>query len=196
MVHYLVRWMNTGMQNEELIKACKKGDRIAQKRLYDLYAPQMMGICMRYARNTPEAEDILQEAFIKVFTHINQYRSEGEPGAWIRRIVVNCAINMLKKQRLLSSSWDEQQSEEHPLADHPPEVILEAKELTALIQRLPDGYRMVFNLYAIEGYTHEEISGMLGIKPVSSRSQYMRARTLLAKAINTLQQEIKKSSHG
>ncbi len=188
--------MNVGMQNEELIEACKKGDRMAQKRLYDLYAPQMMGTCMRYARNTPEAEDILQEAFIKVFTHINQYRSEGEPGAWIRRIVVNCAINLLKKQQLHSSSWDEQPIEEHPLTDNQPEIILEAKELTALIQKLPDGYRMVFNLYAIEGYSHEEISGMLGIKPVSSRSQYMRARALLAKAINTLQQEIKTSSYG
>ena len=184
------------MQKEELITACKKGERWAQKRLYDQYAPQMMGICMRYARNLPEAEDILQEAFIRIFSHINQYRADGEPGAWIRRIVVNCAINMLRKQKIVSSSWDDEAANDHPLADNQPEILLEAKELTALIQKLPVGYRMVFNLYALEGYTHEEIGGLLGIRPVSSRSQYLRARALLAKAITASQQQIKTSSHG
>lgn len=179
------------MQNEELIKACRNGERAAQKRLYDAYAPQMMGVCYRYAQSLQEAEDILQEAFIKVFSNLDQFRSEGEPGAWIRRIVVNCAINALRKRKMQISSWDNQPEELHPISDTDPEIKLDAKELADLIQKLPDGYRIVFNLHAVEGYTHEEIGKVLGIKPASSRSQYLRARALLAKQVNVLQQKSK-----
>ena len=179
------------MQNEELIKACRNGERAAQKRLYDAYAPQMMGVCYRYAQSLQEAEDILQEAFIKVFSNLDQFRSEGEPGAWIRRIVVNCAINALRKRKMQISSWDNQPEELHPISDTDPEIKLDAKELADLIQKLPDGYRIVFNLHVVEGYTHEEIGKVLGIKPASSRSQYLRARALLAKQVNVLQQKSK-----
>ena len=179
------------MQNEELIKACRNGERAAQKRLYDEYAPLMMGVCYRYAQSLQEAEDILQEAFIKVFSNLDQFRSEGEPGAWIRRIVVNCAINAIRKRKMQISSWDNQPEELHPITDTDPEIKLDAKELAYLIQKLPDGYRIVFNLHAVEGYTHEEIGKVLGIKPASSRSQYLRARALLAKQVNVLQQKSK-----
>ena len=179
------------MQNEELIKACRNGERAAQKRLYDEYAPLMMGVCYRYAQSLQEAEDILQEAFIKVFSNLDQFRSEGEPGAWIRRIVVNCAINAIRKRKMQISSWDNQPEELHPITDTDPEIKLDAKELADLIQKLPDGYRIVFNLHAVEGYTHEEIGKVLGIKPASSRSQYLRARALLAKQVNLLQQKSK-----
>jgi RNA polymerase sigma-70 factor (ECF subfamily) len=179
------------MQNEELIKACRNGERAAQKRLYDAYAPQMMGVCYRYAQSLQEAEDILQEAFIRVFSNLDQFRSEGEPGAWIRRIVVNCAINAIRKRKMQISSWDNQPEELHPITNTDPEIKLDAKELADLIQKLPDGYRIVFNLHAVEGYTHEEIGKVLGIKPASSRSQYLRARALLAKQVNLLQQKSK-----
>lgn len=179
------------MQNEELIKACRNGERAAQKGLYDAYAPQMMGVCYRYAQSLQEAEDILQEAFIRVFSNLDQFRSEGEPGAWIRRIVVNCAINAIRKRKMQISSWDNQPEELHPITDTDPEIKLDAKELADLIQKLPDGYRIVFNLHAVEGYTHEEIGKVLGIKPASSRSQYLRARALLAKQVNLLQQKSK-----
>ncbi len=179
------------MQNEELIKACRNGERAAQKRLYDAYAPQMMGVCYRYAQSLQEAEDMLQDAFIRVFSNLDQFRSEGEPGAWIRRIVVNCAINAIRKQKMQISSWDNQPEELHPITDTDPEIKLDAKELADLIQKLPDGYRIVFNLHAVEGYTHEEIGKVLGIKPASSRSQYLRARALLAKQVNVLQQKSK-----
>ncbi len=179
------------MQNEELIKACRNGERAAQKRLYDAYAPQMMGVCYRYAQSLQEAEDMLQEAFIRVFSNLDQFRSEGEPGAWIRRIVVNCAINAIRKRKMQISSWDNQPEELHPITDTDPEIKLDAKELADLIQKLPDGYRIVFNLHAVEGYTHEEIGKVLGIKPASSRSQYLRARALLVKQVNLLQQKSK-----
>ena len=179
------------MQNEDLIKACRKGERAAQKRLYDAYAPQMMGVCYRYAQSLQEAEDMLQEAFIRVFSNLDQFRAEGELGAWIRRIVVNCAINTLRKRKMQTSSWDNQPEAVHPITDVEPEIMLDAKELADLIQKLPDGYRIVFNLHAVEGYTHEEIGRMLGIRPVSSRSQYLRARALLAKQVNVLQQKSK-----
>jgi RNA polymerase sigma-70 factor (ECF subfamily) len=179
------------MQNEDLIKACRKGERAAQKRLYDEYAPQMMGVCYRYAQSLQEAEDMLQEAFIRVFSNLDQFRSEGELGAWIRRIVVNCAINAIRKRKMQISSWDNQPEELHPITDTDPEIKLDAKELAYLIQKLPDGYRIVFNLHAVEGYTHEEIGKVLGIKPASSRSQYLRARALLAKQVNVLQQKSK-----
>ncbi|MEN9883029.1 MAG: hypothetical protein RLZZ420_246 [Bacteroidota bacterium] len=179
------------MQNEDLIKACRNGERAAQKRLYDAYAPQMMGVCYRYAQSLQEAEDMLQEAFIKVFSNLDQFRSEGELGAWIRRIVVNCAINTLRKRKMQTSSWDNQPEAVHPITEVDPEIILDAKELADLIQKLPDGYRIVFNLHVVEGYTHEEIGRVLGIRPVSSRSQYLRARALLAKQVNLLQQKSK-----
>ncbi len=179
------------MQNEELIKACRNGERAAQKRLYDAYAPQMMGVCYRYAQSLQEAEDMLQDAFIRVFSNLDQFRSEGEPGAWIRRIVVNCAINAIRKRKMQISAWDNQPEELHPITDTDPEIKLGAKELADMIQKLPDGYRIVFNLHAVEGYTHEEIGKVLGIKPASSRSQYLRARALLAKQVNLLQQKSK-----
>lgn len=184
------------MPNEDLIKACRNGERIAQKRLYDFYAPQMMAICYRYATNEAEAADMLQEAFLKVFTKLNQYRGDGEPGAWIRRIVVNCAINAYRKRKIQIKSWEEESEAFHPVDEKDPEMLLNAKELANLIQKLPDGYRLVFNLHAVEGYTHEEIGKMLGIKTASSRSQYLRARALLAKQVTEFQQKIKKSSHG
>jgi RNA polymerase sigma-70 factor (ECF subfamily) len=188
--------MNQSMEQEELIKACKRGERPAQKQLYEQHAPVMLGICYRYTSSIQEAEDVLQDAFVRVFSKLDQFREEGELGAWIRRIVVNCALNNLKKKQPKTSSWEDQPETEHPPADADPMITIQAKELANLIRQLPDGYRIVFNLHAIEGYTHEEIGKMMGIRTVSSRTQYMRARALLAQKLIALQENIKSSAHG
>jgi len=188
--------MNQSMEQEELIKACKRGERPAQKQLYEQHAPVMLGICYRYTSSLPEAEDVLQDAFVRVFSKLDQFRGEGDLGAWIRRIVVNCALNNLKKKQPKTSSWEDQPETEHPPADADPMITIQVKELANLIRQLPDGYRIVFNLHAIEGYTHEEIGKMMGIRTVSSRTQYMRARALLAQKLIALQENIKSSAHG
>jgi RNA polymerase sigma-70 factor (ECF subfamily) len=187
--------MNQSMEQEELIKACKRGERPAQKQLYEQYAPVMLGICYRYTTSLQEAEDVLQDAFVRVFNKLDQFRGEGDLGAWIRRIVVNCALNNLKRKHPKTLSWEDQPETEHPPAEDP-SITIQAKELANLIRELPEGYRIVFNLHAIEGYTHEEIGRMMGIRTVSSRTQYMRARALLAQKLIALQENIKSSAHG
>jgi RNA polymerase sigma-70 factor (ECF subfamily) len=188
--------MNQSMEQEELIKACKRGERPAQKELYEQYAPVMLGICYRYTTSLQEAEDVLQDAFVQVFGKLHQFRAEGELGAWIRRIVVNTALNNLKRKQPKKASWDDQPEAVHPLSEENPIITIQAKELANLVRELPDGYRIVFNLHAIEGYTHEEIGRMMGIRTVSSRTQYMRARALLAQKLIALQENIKSSAHG
>jgi RNA polymerase sigma factor (sigma-70 family) len=187
--------MNQSMEQEELIKACKRGERPAQKQLYEQYAPVMLGICYRYTTSLQEAEDVLQDAFVRVFNKLDQFRGEGDLGAWIRRIVVNGALNNLKKKELKTTSWEDQPETEH-LSAEDPIINIQAKELANLIRQLPDGYRIVFNLHAIEGYTHEEIGRMMGIRTVSSRTQYMRARALLAQKLIATKENIKSSTHG
>lgn len=178
------------MTNEhQLVKDVLKGKPAAQKALYDNYAPQMLGVCYRYTKSVADAEDVLQEGFVKVFHYLAQFRGEGDLGAWIRRIMVTTAINYLKKnsryQYDLSFST-EQPGFLHPVSPDNPEVRMDAKQLADLVRQLPPGYQTIFNLHAIEGYTHVEISVMLGIHEGTSRSQYARARSLL---INWLQKE-------
>ncbi len=176
------------MTDEQLIKACIREDAASQKEVYLRFSSRMLGVCHRYARNAADAEDILQEAFIKVFDKLYQFKFEGSFEGWIRRIVVNTA---LKKYTV--SRYDKEvsgidnilkyESAEDPSAySH-----LSQKDLLVLINRLPDGYRMIFNLHVIEGYQHEEIAGMLGIQPGTSRSQLVKARNLLQKQITELQ---------
>jgi RNA polymerase sigma factor (sigma-70 family) len=178
------------MTNEQqLVKDCLKGKPSAQKALYELFAAQMLGVCYRYTKSMADAEDILQEGFIKVYHYLAQFRGEGDLGAWIRRIMVTTAINYLKKnsryQYDLSFS-SENQGFMHPVSPDNPEMTLNAKQLADMVRQLPPGYQAIFNLHAIEGYTHVEISSMLGIHEGTSRSQYARARNLL---ITWLQKE-------
>ena len=176
------------MTEEELIKGCIRENAACQKEVFNRFAGHMLGVCQRYARNTGDAEDILQDAFIKVFNKMGQFKFEGSFEGWIRRIVVNTA---LKKYSLIRydkefTGYDISESQEGT-SDPAAYSHLTEKDLLVLINNLPDGYRLIFNLYVIEGYQHEEIAAMLGIQPGTSRSQLVKARTMLQKQILELQ---------
>ena len=176
------------MTEEQLIKACINEDPASQKEVFIRFSSRMLGVCNRYARNSADAEDILQDAFIKVFDKIHQFKFEGSFEGWIRKIVVNTA---LKKYSLLRY---EKEISGYEINDRDESVMepsayahITQKELMELINNLPDGYRLVFNLYVIEGYQHDEIAGLLGIQPGTSRSQLVKARNLLQRQILELQ---------
>ncbi|MFO7940004.1 MAG: sigma-70 family RNA polymerase sigma factor [Bacteroidales bacterium] len=170
--------------DQDLVQGCKKGKRRYQKTLYEKYARKMYGICLSYAHERSQAQDILQDAFIKVFQHIGQFDIQGSLEGWIRRIVVNTAIDSYRKEgkisNLLQVNEDlvEGNSRNEGLSD------LQMDDLMAQVQRLPDGARIVFNLYAVEGFTHKEIAEQLDISIGTSKSQYNRARKLLLKWID------------
>ena len=174
------------MNENELIRGCQNMDGTAQHRLFQIYAGRLMTICRRYANDSHEAEDMLQEAFMKIFKHIKQYKSIGSFEGWIRRITVNAAIQVLQRRKIRFIEIERVQFEpESPvnsvLSD------LDAEDLLKVIGLLPDGYRTVFNLFAVEGYSHEEISRMLKIRIATSRSQLSKARAMLREKINSLQ---------
>ncbi len=167
------------MDQSKLLSDCLKGKAAAQRELYTHYARIMLGICYRYTKSMTDAEDVLQEGFIKVFKNLHQFNGSGELGAWIRRIMVNTAINYLKKESRYQYDLSFAEKNLHPVSDDNPELILNAKELADLIRQLPIGYQTIFNLYAVEGYKHAEIGEILGIHEGTSKSQYARARALL-----------------
>jgi len=169
-------------KEEELIKGCLQRERTAQRRLYDAYSSKMYAICYRYVRDAMDAEDILVTAFMKVFDKIAQFKSEGSFEGWIRRIVVNEALTHLRRNKSMYIETELEQADREPnydqLSDH-----LEAEDLLNMIQELPSGYRIVFNMYAIDGYSHKEIADHLGISENTSKSQLSRARTYLQKVL-------------
>jgi RNA polymerase sigma factor (sigma-70 family) len=168
-------------KEEDLIKGCLKREGSAQKRLYDTYSSKMYGLCYRYVKDSMEAEDILVTAFMKVFDKIEQFKSEGSFEGWIRRIVVNEALTHLRRNRSMYLETELEQADREPdynLSDH-----LEAEDLLNMIQELPAGYRIVFNMYAIDGYSHKEIADHLGINENTSKSQLSRARVYLQKLL-------------
>ena len=169
-------------KEDELIKGCLKRDRNAQQQLYDLYSSKMYAICYRYVRHAMEAEDVLVMAFTKIFDRIEQFKGEGSFEGWIRRVMVNEALTHLRKSRAMSVETELEQADREPdydrLSDH-----LEAEDLQKMIQELPPGYRVVFNMYAIDGYSHKEIAEQLGITENTSKSQLSRARTYLQKIL-------------
>ena len=162
-----------------LLKECLKRKPEAQRRLYDHFAPVMLGVCFRYTKSLSDAEEVLQEGFIKVFTRLNQFKGDGELGGWIRKIMVNTALNFLKTNQKYRHDLSFDEMPLHLVSTENPEVILHAKELAELIRQLPTGFQTIFNLHAVEGYKHLEIASMLGISEGTSRSQYARARVLL-----------------
>lgn len=168
-----------------MILGCIRQKPAAQKALFDTFACKMMGVSLRYARNDADAEDILQDAFIKVFSKISQYQHNGSFEGWIRKIVVNTALKKYSVNRYTKERSHGETSEYEHLHTEDPEVYtdLSEKEILEMIHTLPDGYRMVFNLYVIEGYRHEEIAEMMGIQSGTSRSQLAKARWLLQKQI-------------
>ena len=180
------------MDYHRLVKDCLKERPAAQKGLYDHFAGAMLGVCYRYTKSKADAEDILQEGFVKVFRSLSQYKGEGELGGWIRRIMVRTAINYLKKNSRYGTDLAFTDEHLHPVSTDDPKVRLEAKELAELIRQLPTGYQTIFNLHAVEGFTHVEIGEMMGIHEGTSRSQYARARTLLINWIKTEEGNTKK----
>jgi RNA polymerase sigma factor (sigma-70 family) len=176
------------LSESEIIEGCLKENPAFQKALFDRYAGPMLGVCQRYARNTEDAEDILQESFIKVFRKIGQFKSEGSFEGWIRRVVVNTALKKYTTSRYSKEfSVPELHENNAVINDAPAYTHLTEKDLLVLINNLPDGYRLIFNLYVIEGYQHDEIAEMLNIQPGTSRSQLVKARMLLQKQLNELQ---------
>jgi RNA polymerase sigma factor (sigma-70 family) len=181
------------MDNYRLVKDCLKGKASAQKALYDAFAPAMLGVCYRYTKSVADAEDVLQEGFVKVFTSLTQYKFEGELGGWIRRIMVTTALNYLKKNKRYRNELLFTDENLHPVSHDNPEVAVHAKELAELIRQLPTGYQTIFNLYAVEGYNHIEIGAMLGIHEGTSRSQYARGRALLISWLEKKDNDLKTS---
>ena len=166
-----------------LIKGCVAGDRGSQAKLYHAYARKMMGICMWYAPNREEAEEILQDGFIRVFNYINKYNWSGSFEGWVRKIMVNCALSKYRNKTYLTPVLEfnadiHGENERHSVIE-----LLEAKELVSMVQRLTPGYRIVFNLYALEGMKHREIAQLLGISEGTSKSNLADARAILQKTL-------------
>jgi RNA polymerase sigma-70 factor (ECF subfamily) len=171
------------MDEKQLLRDCLDGNRHAQKRLYELFARRMFGVCLRYAPDQQSAEDFLQEGFIRVFVKLDSFRSQGSLEGWIRRIMVNTSLELLRRKDVLKYSVDIGTQPDLPgEEDDLPEEI-SGEVLLMHMQQMPAGFRTVFNLYAVEELPHKEIASMLGISEGTSKSQYARARAWLQKRL-------------
>jgi RNA polymerase sigma-70 factor (ECF subfamily) len=166
-----------------LLEGCKKGDRTAQRKLFDALAPKMMALCLRYTGDSQTAEDVLQDGFVTLFTRLDSYSGKGSFEGWARKIFVNAALMQLRKNDALSGSDDIDAA--RSLSSGAPTAVedLGYREIMKLIASLPDGLRTVFNMYVIEGYTHKEIGEALGMEEATSRSKLQRARVRLQELI-------------
>ena len=167
------------MSEEAILQDCLNNDALAQKELYNRYSPKMLSVCYRFAHNREDAEDMLQEGFIKVFSQIHTFRNQGALEGWIRRIIVHTCINTLKKNKKFAENVELIHANSIQVREETVPSIMQAKQLIDCIRMLPIGYRTVLNLYAIEGYTHKEIGDMLDVEESTSRSQYTRAKQML-----------------
>jgi RNA polymerase sigma-70 factor (ECF subfamily) len=167
------------ISENELIDGCLNNDRKAQKLLYEKYSSKMFGVCMRYAKSKEEAEDILSDSFVQVFVKLSSFKREGSFEGWIRRIVVNTSITAYRNN--LKFNLNDEISEVHQLSDDNETAIdlLNVQQIKSIIQQMPDGYRMIFNLYVIEGYNHREIADLVGINEGTSKSQFSKAKKWL-----------------
>ncbi|HSZ86868.1 MAG TPA: sigma-70 family RNA polymerase sigma factor [Puia sp.] len=167
------------MTEEAIFQGCLKNDAAAQRELYNRYSPKMLAVCYRFGHNREDAEDMLQEGFIKVFSQLHTFQNKGAFEGWIRKIIVHTCINNLKKNRRFNESVDLVYASAIQTREESVPSIVQAKQIVECIRMLPIGYRTVLNLYAIEGYSHKEISEMLDIEESTSRSQYTRAKQML-----------------
>lgn len=167
----------------QLINRCRAGERKAQELLYKQFAGKMLGVCMRYATDRMEAEDMLQNGFIRVFQKMQDYRGEGSFEGWVRRIMIHSSIEYYRKHHKMMQVVDIDEAGHEPSVNPIASANLDAKVLMGMIQQLAPGYRMVFNLYALEGYSHKEIAEIVGITEGASKSQLSRARTILKEQI-------------
>ncbi len=167
------------MTEEQMLAGSKINNTGAQEFLYNKYSPKMLGVCYRYAKSRHDAEDMLQEGFIKVFTQLHQFRNEGPLESWIRRIMVHTCINIIKKNKKFSDTVDLIYANNIQVKEESILSMMQTKQIVESIRLLPLGYKTVLNLYAIEGYSHKEIATMLEIEEGTSRSQYARAKNML-----------------
>jgi RNA polymerase sigma factor (sigma-70 family) len=167
------------MTEEAILLGCLKNQAAAQRELYNRYSPKMLAVCYRFAHNREDAEDMLQEGFIKVFSQIHTFQNKGAFEGWIRRIIVHTCINNLKKNKRFNERVDILHASSLQVREESVPSIVQAKQIVDCIRILPIGYRTVLNLYAIEGYSHKEIGSMLDIEESTSRSQYTRAKQML-----------------
>jgi len=179
---------------KNIIKECASGNVRAQETLYRMLAPKMFGVCLRYSKDRTEAEDNLQEGFIRVYTHIGKFRHEGSLEGWVRRIMVNVSLEKFRKQHVLHPVEDVTVYDQEGDADNIVENIT-AGELIELIQELPPRYRMVFNLYVMEGMNHKEIAETMNITEGTSKSNLARARDILKKKVKILYGNVEKNSN-
>jgi RNA polymerase sigma factor (sigma-70 family) len=179
------------ISESDLIEGCITGDRKMQRELYNRFASKMYGVCLRYAGNGEEAEDILQEGFIKVYNKIGSFKGTGSLEGWIRRIFVNTAIEHFRRKAYLQPITER---EENSLETKYLSILddLAERDIIQLIQQLSPGYRTVFNMYVVEGYTHKEIAEALGISEGTSKSQLSRAKSILQELVKTLSDTRKK----
>lgn len=177
------------ISDQELIRKCLKGHGKSQKMLFDRFAPKMFGVVARYFHSMDEAQDALQDGFIKVFEKLEDFGGHGSFEGWIRRIMVNTSINLIRKNMKHSFHLDideiqEAVEDKHQTYDH-----LTTQDMLQLVQEMPTGYRTVFNMYEIEGYHHKEIAEQLGISVNTSKSQLLKAREYLRKRVSILYDE-------
>lgn len=175
--------MDATQTHHDLIERCREGRRDAQFELYKLYSRAMYNTALRMVRHPHDAEDLLQSVFVEVFTKLESFRYESSIGAWMKRITINKCINFLKSRKLelteLTATHDRSDT-----TDHTQEPIWSVEKINQAIEKLPDGYRVVFSLYAVEGYDHEEIGQILGVTEATSKSQYSRAKAKLREMLS------------
>jgi RNA polymerase sigma factor (sigma-70 family) len=167
------------MTEQSIIAGCLQNDPLAQRELYNRYSPKMLSVCYRFAQNREDAEDMLQEGFIKVFTQIHTFQNKGAFEGWVRRIIIHTCINLLKKNKKFHEQLSLEYAETVQFREETIPSMMQARQVVECIRQLPLGYRTVLNLYAIEGFSHKEIGTMLDIEESTSRSQYTRAKNML-----------------
>lgn len=172
------------MNEEQLVKKCLEKDTLAQKQLFEFYSRRMMGVCLRYSQDGEEAQDVLQMGFIKVFEKLDMYNFKGSLEGWIRKIIVNTALDNIRKNKKFMNDV-EMDKVDYQLHNHTENAVekLSAQDLLKIIQGMPPGFKTVFNMFAIEGYSHKEIAEELNISVNTSKSQYSRARAHLQKIL-------------
>ena len=174
------------MDEQELILGCIAARPKAQKALFDIYAPKLYVVCLRYLKDQMRAQDVLQDTFVKIFANISNYKSEGAFEGWLKKIAVNTCLDQLRKdKKLLTDVSIDDVSHKLSSESFSAEKLM-ADDLLKLVQALPDGYRTVFNLFAIEGYSHQEIAAQLGVSESTSKTQYLRARAYLKDRIENI----------
>ena len=171
------------LTEQQMIELCKKGDRVAQKALFDSLSRKMFPLCIRYMGDRDAAEDVLQEGFISLFSKLDSYSGEGSFEGWARKVFVNTALMTLRKNDVMKQSEDIESARNVTGNETSALQNMSYKELMDIVAELPPGFRTVFNLFTVEGYSHKEISGILGITEATSRSQLQRARVMLQNRI-------------